>query len=76
MAPVTKKGDRFEDVDCGVFSVIRTSENALLLERPDDEDVWIPKSQLKGEELTEDSEAGDSGSLILPRWLAEKEGLC
>jgi hypothetical protein len=70
------KGDRFEDVDCGVFSVVRVSEGALLLEPADGDEVWIPKSQLRGDDITEESEAGYSGVLVVPRWLAEKEGLC
>ena len=74
---MSKRDEDFEDVDCGVFEVVRATESALLLQSADDGDErWIPKSQLRGDDITEESEDGYSGVLVLPRWLAVKEKLC
>lgn len=72
------KGDQlltFEDC-----TVAATTSKAVLIEPPDtvdlEEPVWIPASQLaKGSTLGTDSEKGDSGTIIVPAWLAWAKGL-
>jgi hypothetical protein len=60
-----------EDVE-----VVRLSEGALLLSQKNksgDIEFWCPKSQLdEDSEITEESEVGDSGTLAIPKWLADK----
>ncbi len=40
------------------------------------EEMWIANSQIDDRsELSEDSEVGDSGNLLINPWLAKKKGL-
>lgn len=61
---------RIENVE-----TLRESDKALLV-AVDGEEVWIPKSAIH-----DDSEVygmlpfGESGTLVIPRWLAEEKGL-
>lgn len=55
------------DVECK-----KETEMAILVEI-EDEEFWIPKSV-----ISDDSEVhseGDKGTLVVPEWFAEKEGL-
>jgi hypothetical protein len=48
--------------------VVQTTDRAVLFHVDDaDEDIWFPLSQV---ELS-----GDKGSILVPRWLPDKEGL-
>jgi hypothetical protein len=40
----------------------------------DGQEVWIPKSQIDEEE-SEVQEVGDEGILVIPTWLADRNGL-
>lgn len=68
MKATTKtEGVRVEDV-----RAMRETDKALLC-RIEDEEVWIPKSQ-----ITDDSEVykqGDDGTLVITEWLANEKGL-
>lgn len=56
-------------------TVLRATERALLCDVDGDE-VWIPKSQPDDDsELTEDSDEGDCGTLVIPQWLADEKGI-
>lgn len=57
-------------IDIGHVTVLRTTEMALLVSFDDGEEAWIPRSVLDDENELESR--GDSGVLIVPRWLAEK----
>ena len=49
------------------------TERAILCLREDHEELWVPKSV-----IDEDSDVqgkGDSGTLVLAEWWAEKEGI-
>lgn len=51
---------------------IRATEKAVLVRRANGEEVWVPQSQ-----ICDDSEIfrrGDTGTLVVKRWYAEKEG--
>ena len=55
----------------GEVEVLRETEMAILVDH-EGEEAWVPKSQVH-----DDSEAykkGQSGKIVLPLWLAEKEG--
>jgi len=66
--------DRYEIVEYDA-EVVRVTALALLVNIDGDE-YWLPKSQLKDEgDLGEASEAGDKGSIAIPRWLAEDKGI-
>lgn len=66
---------RYSPVDFEDVTVVRETEKALLCKSADFE-VWIPKSQLhEDSEITASSTEGDSGTLIIPLWLAEDKDL-
>lgn len=54
---------------------IRETDQALLIHRDEDDfgkDWWIPKSLVRGGDVRGD---GDRGTLAIPEWFAEKEGM-
>ena len=59
---------RIEDCEA-----IRATDKAILVRIADEEEHWIPQSQIH-----DDSEVwkdGDKGALVIKTWWAEKEGL-
>lgn len=51
------------------------TENAILLEDEDGEEVWIPNSQIDDDsEIWNESEKGEEGKLVISEWLATKKG--
>jgi hypothetical protein len=71
-----EQDERYESISCGEVKIARSTEKAFLVVRieGDDQETWIPKSQLKGKGITLESEVGDEGEMILPMWLAEEKG--
>jgi hypothetical protein len=68
---VTRHDEDTAEFDEGF--VVRTTEAAVLIEVDGEEEIWVPKSQLReGNDLWEE---GDSGSLVVTWWFAEKSGL-
>jgi hypothetical protein len=58
----------------GEVIVLGVSAKSILLSY-ENEDAWIPFSEIiSGSEIDEDSGIGDVGLLIIPKWLARKEG--
>lgn len=54
--------------------VLGVSERAVLVSY-ENEDAWIPLDQIDtGSEIDSSSGIGDVGLLVIPRWLAKKEG--
>ena len=51
---------------------IRSTEAAILVRDADDRGVWLPLSQV---EILEQNFAGDQVKLLIPEWLAIKQGL-
>jgi len=64
--------DQNEPVEVEVTEVIAQTDKAILCVI-EGEHVWIPTSQIKDE--SEVCEDGDSGTLVIPRWLAKEKGL-
>jgi len=56
-----------DDVACVADTV------AAVLVELDGEDVWIPRSQLHDD--NEVNAKGDTGKLVMTRWIAEQKGL-
>jgi len=53
-----------------------TKTDAAILVVHDDEEFWIPFSQIDDDsEVAQHSETGDDGVLTIPQWLAEKKGM-
>lgn len=55
--------------DC--YARVETNK-ALLIQLPDDDEVWVPKSQIE-----DDSEVyadGHNGKLVCTKWIAEQKG--
>ena len=49
--------------------------NAILVEDPDGEEVWIPNSQIDDDsEIWGESDKGEEGKLVISEWLATKKG--
>ena len=55
------------------MTCIAETEAAILVQI-DDEEVWIPRSQLHPED-NEVREVGDVGELVITEWIAEEKGL-
>lgn len=54
--------------------VLRISDYAVLV-LWEEQETWIPTSQIEPEsEITEHSQPGDVGDLVVADWLARKEG--
>jgi site-specific DNA-methyltransferase (adenine-specific) len=69
---VMSDDDRYEQVAIEVDELLRQTEKAALC-LIGDEEVWLPWSQIdKGSEIAKD---GDSGTVYIPRWLADDKGL-
>ena len=51
---------------------LHATANALLV-RIDDEEYWIPQSQIHAD--SEVWKIGHTGTLVITRWFADKEGL-
>lgn len=64
--------DRYESVSVPVEEVKAESAKAILIVTEESEG-WIPTSQIRDE--SEVWKKGDSGSLVIPRWLAEEKDL-
>jgi hypothetical protein len=65
-----------DPTECGEFLVKATTDLALLLVDADDNEHWIPKSQIDPDGgIDAESEPGDEGELIIPEWLAVEKGL-
>lgn len=62
-----------EPVTIGDALVIRETEAAVLV-RVEEEDFWIPKSQIDNASEVWSMKNAGPGDLVVPRWLAEKLG--
>lgn len=66
---------------CGNIEVIAFTGKSVLVQ-PDGSDAvadrwWVPFSQIEDDEseITNESEVGDEGELVITDWLAERQGL-
>lgn len=62
--------DEYTTID---LDIIRITDLAILFTDGDKEEVWIPKELIGN--LDDDWGEGDTESIAIPIWLAEKEGL-
>lgn len=53
---------------------LHSSENAILVRDADDNDIWLPKSQIEIDDL-ENLERGEFVLISIPDWLAEEKDL-
>jgi hypothetical protein len=51
----------------------RQTDEALLCEIEEGDEIWIPRVQI--DESSQVSEEGDEGTLVVSRWIADKKGL-
>lgn len=66
---------RDEGVELEVDEVKAVTDQALLIVVDGDEH-WLPKSQIHPDsEMDDDAEKGDSGSVTVTAWWAEKAGV-
>lgn len=63
--------DRNEQIEVYVDRLIRQTDKAGLFLIEGDEH-WLPWSQVDSEDVESN---GDSGTIYIPRWLAEEKGL-
>jgi len=59
-------------VDIDIDEVVRTTDMAILV-KIDDEEIWLPKSQIKVKETSISS--GDASKISVVEWLAMDKGL-
>jgi hypothetical protein len=58
-------------------TVVAVTEKVLLVETPDEGEVWVPKSVLAPDHeecLDVESEKHDTGELMVRTWWADKQG--
>jgi hypothetical protein len=72
------KTDRFEPFNCGNVRILKATDKAFLVESDAlGEEIWVPKSQINSTSscgsITEMSDEGDEGDLVLPMWLAREK---
>jgi hypothetical protein len=66
------RDDDYEQVEVFVDKLVRQTDKAALCDIDGDE-IWIPWSQIgDGSGIEKD---GDSGTIYIPRWLAEEHDL-
>jgi len=63
-----------ELIDVEDLTFVRSSDAAILVEDPDGDEVWLPKSEIAWPEDA-GAERGDSITVTMPEWLAEDKGL-
>ena len=63
---------RYETVVVRDVTLRHSTKNAGLYRDEDGGEFWIPWSQLKEGSVDKD---GDSGDILIPRWLAEEKEL-
>jgi len=61
-----------ETVELDVDEVVAETDLAFLVRAEDGEEYWIPKKLIQSGDV---SERGDSGTLEIPEWFAEREGI-
>lgn len=54
-------------------TALKGTQNALLIQTSDGEQVWIPRSQIG--ENSDVTEEGDNGELEITEWIATEKGL-
>jgi len=70
-----KAGDDDFEME-GTMEVQSASKAAVLFKRKDGRTCWLPKSQIRGPSLPMLAESYPlTGTIAIPRWLAEKKGL-
>lgn len=60
------------DVTVRDVQIKRESDKALLIITVDKEELWVPKSQVRGGTAVK---AGDKGTVVLSAWIAGEKGL-
>jgi len=71
----TSNSYRYEPISVDVDEVKYVTDKALLVDI-EGEEFWIPRSQIhEDSELYNSDHVGESGVLVIPRWLAEEKGL-
>lgn len=67
--------DDFEPVELEDVAVKKVLDKSLLCV-VNEKDIFIPKTEIRDHgDITAESEEGDEGTLIIPKWLAEDRGI-
>lgn len=71
-----------DDFEVYVEEVLKETDKSILVQLSEDEHaildyegekpIWIPKTQIR--EYSEVTELGDTGTLVISRWLANERG--
>lgn len=65
---------RNDMIDVEDLTFVRSSDAAILVEDPDGDEVWLPKSEIEWPKEA-GAERGDSITITMSEWLAEDKGL-
>lgn len=69
-----KNSERYEPVRiAGAVAVAETPDGLCV--SVDDEEIWLPKSQIHEDSEVYDLKENAAGVLVIPRWLARTKGL-
>jgi len=63
---------RNELIDVEDLTFVRSTVAAILVQDPDESEIWLPQSQI---DWPEDADRGDIITVSMPEWLAEDKGL-
>jgi hypothetical protein len=67
------RSEKSPDVTVYGVSVLRESEKAILIKLKSEEELWLPKSQLR--EGGTAQKKGDTGTVVMSAWIAGEKGL-
>lgn len=67
------RSEKTPDVTIYNVSVLRESEKAILIKTKSEEEIWLPKSQLR--EGGTANKKGDTGTVVMSAWIAGEKGL-
>ena len=69
---MAESSSKYEKVAIHDVTLMRSTDKAGLYKTADGDEHWIPFSQISDDSVDRD---GDTGTLRIPRWLADEKGL-
>lgn len=63
---------RNDMIDVEDLTFVRETSAAILVQDPDESEIWLPQSQI---DWPEDADRSDPITVTMPEWLAEEKGL-
>lgn len=67
------RSEKTPDVTVYGVSIMRESEKAILIKMKSEEELWLPRSQIR--EGGTAKKKGDTGTIVMSPWIAGEKGL-